>query len=243
MAKKNTFPAVVASTAKQSHEVVTRPSKKIAARLTNKLTDPIMEPILHINVMQKTKSTDINGAPTAETTASARSTCPHWCRSSRSCLLVKEGLFLPIVQHVASYCLSSHYPSCLHYQLLAGADGETGRDRSEPSNRRRSIRVPSTHTFRFSEITGHDQIPGLRENDAWTIDLSDHGIRFASRQMLTADTAIRFFLEADDSTSPVEGTGRVVWCEPLENTPLFHAGITFTNPPDPASLPHHRHLH
>jgi len=202
-----------------------------------------MEPILHNNNMDKSKAPDINGSPPSETASSGRSTCPHWCRSSRSCQLVKEGLFLPIDQHVASYCLSSHYPSCVHYQLLAGVDGDTGRDRDEAANRRRSIRVPGTHAFRFSEITGHDQMPGLRENDAWTIDLSDHGIRFASRQLLTADTAIRFFLEAEDSTPPVEGIGRVVWCEPLENTPLFHAGITFTHPPELALLAQHRHLH
>lgn len=183
-------------------------------------------------------SLDSNEAPTTASSTSARTACPHWCQACRSCQLVKEGLFLPIDQHVASYCLSSHYPSCVHYQLLAGVDGETGRDRCEPSNRRRSIRVPSTHAFRFSEITGHDQLPGLREDDAWTIDLSDHGIRFASRQMLTTDTAIRFLLESDDATTPVEGIGRVIWCEPLENTPLFHAGITFTHPPQIALLAH-----
>lgn len=198
---------------------------------------------MHYKGMHKTKATDINGPATWETAGNDQAACPHWCRSCRSCLLVKEGLFLPINQHVISYCLARHYSSCLHYQLLAGEAEPADHKQLKPDNRRRSIRVPSTHTFRFSEITGHDHIPGLRENDAWTIDLSDHGIRFASRQMLTADTAIRFLLEADDSTSPVEGTGRVIWCEPLENTPLFHAGITFTHPPQIALLAQHQQLH
>ncbi|MBV5318842.1 MAG: hypothetical protein JZU50_13675, partial [Desulfobulbaceae bacterium] len=144
--------------------------------------------------MQKKKSTANNGSTTSAKSCCTIGICPHYCPYSRSCQLVKEGLFLPIDQHVASYCLSSHYPSCLHYQLLAGDEGETAQQQSEPDNRRRSIRVPSNHNFRFSEITGHDQFPGLRENDAWTVDLSDHGIRFASRQLLTVDTTIRFFL-------------------------------------------------
>lgn len=169
--------------------------------------------------------------------------CPHWCACSRSCQLVKDGLFMPIDQHVVAYCLSSNHSMCSYYQLLAGAEDKAGQDQAASANRRRSIRIPSRHSFRFSEITGHDSRPGLREDDAWTIDLSDHGIRFTSRQLLNLDTEIRFLLEADDRAAQVEGIGKVVWCEPLENTALFHAGIVFTDPPEPARLPHHRSLH
>ena len=132
---------------------------------------------------------------------------------------------------------------CSYYQLLAGAEDKAGQDQAAAINRRRSIRIPSRHFFRFSEITGHDSLPGLREDDAWTIDLSDHGIRFASRLPLTLDTDIRFLLETEDTAAKVEGTGKVVWCEPLENTVLFHAGIVFTDPPEPAQLPDYRSLH
>jgi hypothetical protein len=157
-------------------------------------------------------------------------TCPYWAASSRACLLVKEGLFLPLQQHVDVYCLSSRYPSCRHYLLLAEAQNKTIQERQEQTSaisRRRSIRIPSHYSFRFSEITANDQLPGLQEDDAWTIDLSDHGIRFASRQWLTPDTVIRFFLILDDSNGGIEKTGRVIWCEPLENMPLYHAGIAF----------------
>ncbi len=149
---------------------------------------------------------------------------------------------MPVEQHVTAYCLSTYYPSCRHYQLLAATEETITQEHGTPANRRRSIRIPSHHSFRFSEITGHDQIPGFREKNAWTIDLSDHGIRFTSRQPLPLNTDIRFFLEDDDRASQLEGIGRVVWCEPLENTALFHAGIVFTDQPNPALLPHHRSL-
>jgi len=191
--------------------------------------------------MPKKKPTNMNETTTPAPSCILRCSCPHYCSSNRSCQLIQEGLFLPIDQHVASYCLSSHFHSCLHYQLLAGTEGETGQLQSEAANRRRSIRIPSNHTFCFSEITGHDQFPGLRENDAWTVDLSDHGIRFASRQLLLADTDIRFFLKTDDSAPLIEGIGRVVWCEPLENTPLYHAAISFNDQQDITVLPHHRY--
>jgi len=198
---------------------------------------------LQIILMAKDKLTPKNKATASDAFRVTKCGCPQYCSISRSCMLVKEGLFLPMDQHVASYCLSSHYPSCSHYQLQAAAEGEINQKYSELLNRRQSIRIPSSHTFLFSEITAHDQIPGVRENDAWTVDLSDHGIRFASRQLLTADTAIRFILKADINTPEIEGTGRVIWCEPLVNTPLYHAAIAFTERPDVVLLPHHRNPH
>lgn len=185
--------------------------------------------------MNKKKFTDQSETNTAITLCIKKEICPHWSPPSRSCLLVKDGLFLPVNQHVATYCLTSHYPSCFQYQKLAGAANEVGPNQTGRLNRRRSIRIPSRHLFHFSEITGNNQIPGLREDDAWTIDCSDHGIRFASRHPLSLESAIRFFLEEDNATANLAGTGRVIWCYSIENTPLFHTGIVFTGQTDSTS--------
>ena len=155
--------------------------------------------------------------------------CPYWDSDSRSCLLVKDGLFLPVEEHVVTYCLSSQYIVCMHYELLAGKDEPARKDEAVPVNRRRSIRIPCRHLFRFSEITGSDQVPTLREENAWTIDLSDHGIRFATRQQLSPETAVHFVLESGETAKPLQGTGMVVWSKPLANTPLFHAAIAFVS--------------
>jgi len=160
--------------------------------------------------------------------------CPHWEPENRSCLLVKDGLFLPVEEHVATYCLSSQYTLCRHYELLAGEAERAGRNATPPVNRRRSVRIPNRHFFRFSEITGSDQLPSIREDDAWTIDLSDHGIRFVTRQKLAPETAVRFVVDTGGTAKSLQGIGRVVWSEPLENTALFHAGIAFVEHPVPA---------
>jgi hypothetical protein len=189
--------------------------------------------------MENRKFSTHGDTTAAKTSCLDKRICQHWFPPSRSCLLVTDGLFIPVYQHVTTYCLTSFYSSCFQYQLLAGDEDEAGQERREPINRRRSIRVPVRHTFRFSEITGHDHIPGVREDDAWTIDLSNHGIRFASRQLLPLNMAIHFFMEADDTAAEFEGNGRVVWCEPLAASPLFHAGIVLTDRPYPMLPPPH----
>jgi len=190
--------------------------------------------------MDQNNLTDQDNLLTLEMPCLKKSICPHWSPPSRSCLLVKEGLFMPVYQHIASYCLTSNYPSCFQYQLLAGAENEVRQEQPEPINRRRSIRIPSHYSFRFSEISGHDHSPELRDDKTWTIDLSDYGISIASRQQLALNTDIHFLLETEDPAAKAEGTGRVVWCQPLEETTFFQAGIVFIDRPDSTLLPHHR---
>jgi hypothetical protein len=160
--------------------------------------------------------------------ASIRS-CPHWSATSKTCMLVTDGLFLPVQEHILTYCTSTFYPSCRHYQLLATPQTHAAPTDHLPVNRRRSVRIPRHHVFRFSEISPKDRIPTRRTQETWTIDLSQQGIRFASYRFLPPNTLIRFALEGEDTLCPPTGEGRVVWSEPLENTPLFHAGIALVD--------------
>jgi hypothetical protein len=140
-------------------------------------------------------------------------------------MLVTDGLFLPVQEHITTYCTSEYYPSCRHYQLLATPANTPQSTDHQPSHRRRSVRIPRYHGFRFSEISPKDRLPTKRTEETWTIDLSQQGIRFASYRFLPPDTMIRFSLDSEGGICPTTGQGRVVWSEPLENTPLFHAGI------------------
>jgi hypothetical protein len=155
--------------------------------------------------------------------------CPHWDSSNRSCLLIKDGIFLPLEQHVAIFCLSAHFAACPQYRLPADTRFGTCEAGRMLDNRRRSIRIPSRHIFRFSEMTGSDLLPGIQEEDAWTIDLSDHGIRFATRQLLPPETVIHFTVQTNGRATKIEGSGRIIWSEPLVKTSQFHAAIAFTD--------------
>ena len=152
--------------------------------------------------------------------------CPYLEPDSRFCQLVEEGIFLPVDAHITTYCLTSQYALCSQYELLAVRDHWNEPNGRPLSNRRRSARVPSHHLFRFSEITGSDQPPSIREDDALTVDLSAHGIRFTTRQLLPPETALRFEVVKGGKKS-MAGTGRVVWSKPIENSFLFHSAIAF----------------
>ncbi len=149
------------------------------------------------------------------------------------CLLVKEGLFLPMSQHVALYCVSSSYASCSYYQRLGISAQDEGRQREMETavNRRRSIRIPNRYTFRFVGIADSGpEDTALREADAWTVDISGYGLRFACRQPLSKEALISFSLGGDASVTGIRGTGRVVWCKPLDNSDCFQAGMVFVEP-------------
>ena len=154
--------------------------------------------------------------------------CPYWSASNGACLLIRDGLFLPIEQHVAAYCRTDRFPSCRHYLVLADSQTNARQEQGQPNNRRFSGRIASHHTFRFSEITNNTTMGERQEERSWTIDLSGKGICFASNHPMPPETPLAFSLESDTLSPNLEGTGRVIWCKRLDNTPFFQAGMAFT---------------
>lgn len=153
--------------------------------------------------------------------------CPSWDVCRNVCLQVKNGLFLPVAQHITAYCQSSRHPSCPHYRLHT-----TKRDSSTELpitqiDRRRSVRISARHLFHISEIITNGQVVEPQQDKAWTIDLSETGVRFACKRIFPADTTIYFSLQLDDITNNTEEIGHVIWSEPLANTSLFQTGIAY----------------
>ena len=97
-----------------------------------------------------------------------------------------------------------------------------------PVNRRRSVRIPQFHLFRFSELHPNKRGSDNQAEETWTIDVSEHGMRFASYRYLPPNTRIQYTVEGESRGNLSRGQGKVIWSEPLENTQLFHAGIAFS---------------
>ena len=154
--------------------------------------------------------------------------CPHWNAEGRLCLLARDGLFVPVPQHVATFCASSGHLRCPRFRARA-------RSVARAVNRRRSVRLPERHLFRFSEISPAEPPTGFSPDQAWTLDLSDHGIRVATTCRLQPETAIHFEVTGNGSPGRA-GTGRVVWCQPLADTAFFEMGVALVDLPD-AALP------
>lgn len=153
--------------------------------------------------------------------------CPLWSRNTQSCLVVKDGLFLPAADHIVAYCETPYFASCSYYQqnILDLQHHEASDTQWE--NRRQYERHPFRHAFRFSENMENGEMGEVHDDNALTIDLSEGGIRFETRENIPVDTQIAFFL--DDEHGPMYGIGRVVWSSAIENSPLFHSGFVFTD--------------
>jgi len=161
---------------------------------------------------------------------SASSTaCPHWSRTTRNCLLCKGGLFLPVAEHVATYCQTGNFTSCP--QFLEAMTGGTppGSEAGQAENRRRYERIPARLSFRLSEFLAEESLENLIDDSACTVDLSPGGIRFESHRCLSVDSLVRFFITDESSINSYCGTGRVRWCCSLDKAPLFHVGVAFAD--------------
>ena len=158
--------------------------------------------------------------------------CPHWNAEGRLCLLARDGLFVPVPQHVATFCASSGHLRCPRFRARA-------RSMTRAVNRRRSVRLPERHLFRFSEMSPAKPPTDFTPDQAWTLDLSDHGIRVATTCRLQPETAIHFEVTGNGSPGRA-GTGRVVWCQPLADTAFFEIGVALADQPDPTALPRTR---
>lgn len=152
-------------------------------------------------------------------------TCPYWAAEEKACSLVKEGLFLPTEAHFSTYCTSPHFSFCDHYQRLAPPPEIPALPDQHPANRRRSVRVPQRMIFRFSVIGGTEHPAITRQEESWTLDISEGGLCFASRRRLTPDTMIRFSVEGENEFGMGRGQGRVVWFGGVGNTGLFGCGV------------------
>jgi len=153
--------------------------------------------------------------------------CPYWSPFTCCCLLVKDDLFIPLQHHVVMYCLSSRFAWCSYYVQLAGFENQTEPEQEHSINHRRSIRTSRYNRFSYAEIVDNHLFKNGTDT-TWTFDLSEHGIRFASDQLLEPETAIHFCVEDEETFTTMKGVGKVVWCTPLKSTSFFQVGVAIT---------------
>jgi len=148
----------------------------------------------------------------------------------------RGGIYLPVAEHIQTYCQTSNYSSC---PLLEGQPYASfeGAETNEFENRRGYERVPSRFAFRLSSrLQGEQNLEALLDDKACTVDISPGGIRFETYQVVTIDSLVSFSLVGDAFEEPLSGVGRVKWCMSLENAPVFHAGIAFTDKSVPSAV-------
>ena len=159
------------------------------------------------------------------------SCCPYWSQADNNCQHGKSGLYLPVVEHITTYCQTEHYGSCPRYMgaEIPEAVGSGKTEMADSENRRRYQRLPGRYSFRLFRGNQELSLASLIDDSAFTIDLSPGGIRFESHQPVQVGTVINFLLNGDFAPTALKGQGQVRWCMPLRDTDVYHAGIAFSD--------------
>ena len=161
--------------------------------------------------------------------------CPYWSISTRSCMYGKGGIYLPVTEHIQTYCQTPNYLSCSLLEGRAFACSPEG-SKDESQNRRCYERVPGRFAFRLSGRIKAEDLMSVLDDQACTVDISPGGIRFESFQEVPIDSLVSFSLVSNSIDEPLEGVGRVKWCISLENAPVFHIGIAFADTSVPRAV-------
>jgi len=157
-----------------------------------------------------------------------RTSCHYWCPQSSSCLLVSDGIFIPLPHHVAEYCHSVKFRTCPHYRQLVSDSGISDNDRGNVVNQRRAKRIAKYLDFQFSKIRQGNLLPSTQYETAWTTDINGYGVSFVSKKYVSPDTRLRFLIEENAVIPVTDGFGKVVWCKSLPDTSYFQTGLEFS---------------
>ena len=173
--------------------------------------------------------------------------CPYWSASTKSCLASKQGLYLPVPEHILTYCKTSNHPFCSQFELqetdlveykngsvkVVDRRERTVVDRRSriAADRRESARIAGRYPLQLAglqEDGNTGDTTSLLDSKATTVDLSAGGIRLQTHCELAVNSMVSFSLNGS-SGPPVQGIGQIKWCRSLEDGSVYHAGIVFTD--------------
>lgn len=171
--------------------------------------------------------------------------CPYWSNSTKSCLVSKQGLYLPVPEHINTYCRTGNHLSCPQFEQqdadLPEYKNDSGKvaDRRErkvvadrrdrkAADRRECARITGSYSLQLAGLKEDGNTTFLLDKKATTVDLSVGGIRLQTHCELPVNSMVSFSLNGA-SGPPVQGIGQIKWCRSLTGSSVFHAGIVFSD--------------
>lgn len=154
--------------------------------------------------------------------------CTFWSESANKCRVCKDGLFIPLDEHIEAFCKSPDHRQCLQYSLHAPSS-ESIKERflSEAANRRQYIRVETKNNIRLIKLIKSGEVLEHMSEPAHTLDVSRIGMRLKTDIPLVDDSVLQFAFDDKSPYSVKSGTGIVEWCNKQIDTPGYEAGISF----------------
>ncbi|MBU0728111.1 MAG: PilZ domain-containing protein [Proteobacteria bacterium] len=157
--------------------------------------------------------------------------CPHWIKENglKECNISKGGLYIPMPDHIQTYCLSLQYDRCNHYireyELL---QDRMMLETSEASDRRLYRRIDGSYSLFLSPFEGMGLQKEIVEKEAKTIDISLGGMQIQSYDRIPTQQMMAFKFGSDFTMDSITGIGEVRWCTDAQKDEGFLAGIAFT---------------
>lgn len=151
--------------------------------------------------------------------------CFYWDERLKTCRSSAGGLFLPVEEHIVTYCQTEHHVACVYFRDVA-VDASAGTVEDQ-DDRRRYSRVVGRYPFQINDIAINCDTKQSIVIYASAIDFSLGGIRFETDHLLPVDTLIEFALTGSYSNVLMNGIGRVKWCRSREDSSRFHVGVAF----------------
>ena len=100
--------------------------------------------------------------------------------------------------------------------------------RKSEENRRKYIRIQSSHAITLIKIFGSDKPESpIITTRANTVDVSNGGMRVATDKPLSYDSVVQFTFDDSFPQSLHQLTGHVEWCNKQLDEPGYQAGVSF----------------
>ena len=158
-------------------------------------------------------------------------TCPFWSPSAGNCTVSLDGLFIPMDNHIDTFCNSRSYTGCFQYQCkntfqkLDDAVSDRRQHRRHADSRDITL-IKNEH---YPEDV---QIPVM----ATIIDFSKGGVRLLLKENLSRNSAVTCTLGNDLPEHLRTGPAMIRWCRPLLNKNGYQAGLAFKDEVLPMAL-------
>lgn len=169
-------------------------------------------------------------------TNNRHSGCPFWSPSSCNCVLSLEGLFIPLDDHIETFCRSDNYSQCDQHRVNISTDEmdlyHTVSERRQFDRHSGSQEITIIQTDEYFD----DKNPLLA---ARVVDFSQGGIRLLAPMQLSRDTTVTCALDDSFPEHLRSSAAMIRWCRPLLNNGGYQAGLSFRDARIPLALRSH----
>jgi len=137
--------------------------------------------------------------------------CIYWSPGKKECMLCRDGVFIPLPDHIMTFCQKDLFPKCHHFtksNILV-------EDR----------RLCNRQNCRYPVVLKKSESLSLEIN-AQTLDVGIGGMSILCNQNLPAKGLVSFSLKIDNE-SKVIGKGEIRWVQKTAEMDCSQLGISF----------------